>query len=224
MVSSRAATWRRATRSAHTESCRPGHSRSCRLHRSGRLRVARVRQRPRRRAGRAGGPHGLDGARLRARRARGVVAPAGPVRPAHGRRRIRHLPVEPVVVERSPCSSRSGSCSTSSPAVLFLHVFLAFPTGRLDRDSKRAGRRRVRDRFRSCSSSRWRSTVRPRQPPVGRIRARWRRSRWRNVQLVVLAACRAGGNRGARRAPARYGPPASAVARTARSIPSRSDF
>ena len=65
MVSS-AATWRRATRFAHTESWRPGHPRSCRLRRGGRLRVAGVQQRSCKRTGGAGRPHGVDGARVRA--------------------------------------------------------------------------------------------------------------------------------------------------------------
>ena len=64
------------------------------------------------------GAHGLDGASVRPRRADRMAAAARqPLRPADGRRRLRHLPFDPRLVEPRRCRSRSAMAVDLLPAV-----------------------------------------------------------------------------------------------------------
>ena len=91
----------------------------------------RVNRRRAWRAARDRGARRLDHALLCPRRHGGLVAPPRqPPRPAHDRRGLRRVPYAlSLSTNDAPFHARAGA--RSLPPVVFLHVFLAFPSGRL---------------------------------------------------------------------------------------------
>ena len=144
-----------------------GHrARGLRCHR--RRDRARSHQRPRREPGSrpcssAGSP------RLRVRRGDRLVAPAGePLRPADGRRRASRSFLSALSSSNLALPVHDRDRFDLVPAALFLHVYLAFPSGRLERRFERAARRHRATPSRSgCSSSDGARRLRARQPARG---------------------------------------------------------
>ena len=104
-----------------------------------------------------------------------VAAARQPARPADGRRRVRDVPLRARVRAATPVPHTLGAVFDILPAVLFLHVYLAFPDGRLRRGS-------------SGRSSR--PATRGDRPAAGQDGARWLRPGQRARGLDAAAAPR----------------------------------
>ncbi len=174
------------SRSSRAAACRALGYRPRRLRRSGDGRVARVRKRPRRGAGGAVGPHGMDGPRVRLRRIGGVVASPWPLRATHGRRGTHDLRVEPLLVERARALHHRdrvrprarGSVPARVPRVPDRSAGVPIRAG--------ARRRGVRDGFRASARRDGGRRIRAGQPARDRLAAQC------GVVVGARPACGAG--------------------------------